>query len=118
GGRKLGRLGWGGSGGVGVAGVGREGRERPPTRRYESASALAADVQRHLHHEPVQACPPSATYLLRKFARRHKGRLALAAGVAAVLAILIAGLGWVLRDPEGARGRPQSLVDEARAGAR
>jgi serine/threonine protein kinase len=34
--------------------------EKDRNRRYESASALAADVQRYLHDEPVQACPPSA----------------------------------------------------------
>jgi WD40 repeat protein/serine/threonine protein kinase len=51
--------------------------EKDRNRRYESASALAADVQRYLHDEPVQACPPSAVYRLRKLARRHK-RLATA----------------------------------------
>jgi serine/threonine protein kinase/Tfp pilus assembly protein PilF len=87
--------------------------EKDRNRRYESASALAADVQRHLHNEPVQACPPSATYLLRKFARRYRGRLALAAGVAAVLAILTASLGWILRDLDVRRSIAESLVDEA-----
>jgi serine/threonine protein kinase len=48
-------------------------------RRYESASAFAADVQRYLADEPVLACPPSAGYRLRKFVRRHKGKLAVAA---------------------------------------
>ncbi len=46
--------------------------EKDRTRRYEMASALAADVQRHLNDEPVTACPPSAAYRLRKFARRNK----------------------------------------------
>jgi serine/threonine-protein kinase len=87
--------------------------EKDRNRRYESASALAADVQRHLHHEPVQACPPSATYLLRKFARRHKARLALAAGLAAVLAILTASLGWILRDLDLRRTTAESLLGEA-----
>src|SRR5258707_15689822 len=47
--------------------------EKDRNRRYESASALAADVQRYLNDEPVQACPPSAGYLLRKVARRNPG---------------------------------------------
>jgi serine/threonine protein kinase len=34
--------------------------EKDRNRRYETASAFAADVQRYLHDEPVQACPPSA----------------------------------------------------------
>src|SRR5262249_33735312 len=40
-------------------------REKDRSRRYESASAFAADVQRYLHDEPVQACPPSAWYRFR-----------------------------------------------------
>ena len=36
-------------------------------------------MQRYLNDEPVQACPPSAGYRLRKFARRNKGGLAVAA---------------------------------------
>ncbi len=51
--------------------------EKDRNRRYETASALAADVQHYLHDEPVQACPPSAWYRLRKFARRNKAGLAL-----------------------------------------
>src|SRR5579871_6582795 len=44
--------------------------EKDRDRRYESASALAAEVQRYLNEEPVDACPPSAGYRLRKYARR------------------------------------------------
>src|SRR3954468_1391351 len=47
--------------------------EKDRSRRYESANGFAADVQRYLADEPVQACPPSARYRLRKFARRHRG---------------------------------------------
>ena len=46
--------------------------EKDRNRRYETASGLAADVQRYLNDEPVEACPPSAWYRFRKFARRHK----------------------------------------------
>jgi serine/threonine protein kinase len=49
--------------------------EKDRNRRYESASALAADVDRYLHDEPVEACPPSAWYRVQKFARRRKGLL-------------------------------------------
>src|SRR4051812_8276616 len=42
--------------------------EKDRTRRYESASSLARDIQRHLVDEPVEACPPSAGYRLRKLA--------------------------------------------------
>jgi WD40 repeat protein/serine/threonine protein kinase len=61
--------------------------EKDRSRRYESASALAADVQRHLADEPVQACPPSTGYRFRKLARRH--RRALIPVTAVALAALV-----------------------------
>ena len=51
--------------------------EKDRNRRYESANALAADIQRYLNDEAVQACPPSPTYRLRKFAGRNKSALAI-----------------------------------------
>ncbi|MCX6575961.1 MAG: tetratricopeptide repeat protein [Candidatus Aminicenantes bacterium] len=63
--------------------------EKDRTRRYETATSLAMDINRHLHNEPISARPPSTTYRLAKFARRHK--VGLAAGVAVFLA-LVAGL--------------------------
>src|SRR5262249_49192686 len=63
--------------------------EKDRNRRYETASAFAADVQRYLQDEPVQACPPSAWYRLRKFARRNKGAV-LATSV--VLVTLVGGI--------------------------
>ena len=63
--------------------------EKDRTRRYETADALARDVQRYLSHEPVEACPPSATYRLRKFVRRNK---TVATAVAAVAASLVIGV--------------------------
>ncbi len=62
--------------------------EKDKARRYPSAGALAADLRRHLHHEPIAARPPSALYHLRKFARRHT---ALVAGVLGVFAALLVG---------------------------
>ena len=46
--------------------------EKDRTRRYETTSALAADVERYLADEPVDACPPSAWYGLRKFWWRNR----------------------------------------------
>ena len=62
--------------------------EKDRTRRYETASALAGDVERYLRDEPVQACPPSTRYRFGKFARRNKGALLT---TAAVLAVLLLG---------------------------
>jgi tetratricopeptide (TPR) repeat protein len=52
--------------------------EKDRNRRYETASSFAADIERHLRDEPVQAGPPSAAYRFRKFARRNKRALATA----------------------------------------
>lgn len=46
--------------------------EKDRTRRYETANGFAADVLRYLADEPVQACPPSGSYRLRKFVRRNR----------------------------------------------
>jgi serine/threonine-protein kinase len=72
--------------------------EKDRNRRYETASAFAADVQRYLQDEPVQACPPSAWYRLRKFARRQKAALAMAACALVALAGIAGSVGWAARD--------------------
>jgi hypothetical protein len=63
--------------------------EKDRTRRYESASGLARDIERHLRDESVEACPPSASYRTRKFLRRHRRSVVIAG---TVLATLIAAL--------------------------
>jgi serine/threonine protein kinase/tetratricopeptide (TPR) repeat protein len=63
--------------------------EKDCTRRYETASTLALDVQRYLADEPVSACPPSAGYRLKKFVRRNKGPV-LAASL--VVLALVGGI--------------------------
>ncbi len=66
--------------------------EKDRNRRYETASAFAADVQRYLHDEPVLACPPSPWYRFRKFARRHRGPLVTGAVLAAGLVLTAVAL--------------------------
>ena len=61
--------------------------EKDRTRRYESANELAKDVQRYLDGEAVEACPPSAWYRLRKYAKRRKGLLTTAALLAATMLV-------------------------------
>ncbi len=61
--------------------------EKDRDRRYETAGAFAVDVQRYLHDLPVQACPPSALYRCRKFARRNKVVLAITTCMLAALAL-------------------------------
>ena len=59
--------------------------EKDRGRRYETASGLAMDIQRHLGNEPVLARPPSARYRLQKAWRRNKTAFTAATLMAAVL---------------------------------
>ena len=59
--------------------------EKDRNRRYETANGFAADIERYLHDEPVEAGPPSAAYRFRKFAQRNKAALITTTAVAAVL---------------------------------
>ncbi len=63
--------------------------EKDADRRYQSISSLAADVERYLHHQPIDARPSSRLYLARKFVRRHPE---LVGGVTLALAVLIVGV--------------------------
>lgn len=53
--------------------------EKDRERRYDTANAFAADVQRYLNDEPVQACPPTLSYRLKKYAKKNKVWLTTAA---------------------------------------
>jgi len=59
--------------------------EKDRTRRYESASAFAQDIQRHLKAEPVTAGAPSPGYRLRKFMQRNRASMTVAAAIALLL---------------------------------
>ncbi len=72
--------------------------EKERGRRYETANGLALDVLRYLADETVLASPPSASYRLRKFARRHKARLLTAAIVGLVLLVAAGSIGRALWD--------------------
>jgi hypothetical protein len=50
--------------------------ENDRTRRYETTSGFARDIPRYLEGDTVEACPPSASYRLRKLARKHRAALA------------------------------------------
>jgi tetratricopeptide (TPR) repeat protein len=90
--------------------------EKDRGRRYETASALAADVRRYLEDEPVLACPPSAAYRFRKFARRNKVALVTAGLVAAALVIGTAVSVWQAVEANAARKLAgERLKDEEQA---
>jgi WD40 repeat protein/tetratricopeptide (TPR) repeat protein len=61
--------------------------EKDRLRRYETANGFARDIQRYLADEPVEACPPSTAYRLRKLARKYKGLLRTAAAFVLLLTV-------------------------------
>ena len=65
--------------------------EKDRRRRYETAAALADDLDRHLVGDLVMAGPPSGMYRVKKFARRHKGLIGTVAMVLVVLLLGVAG---------------------------
>ena len=87
--------------------------EKDRNRRYETASGFAADIERHLHDEPVEACPPSAAYRFRKFARRN--RAALATATLALLAVLLCAgtAGWAVSDRQNRQAAVATRAEQA-----
>jgi len=60
--------------------------EKDRNRRYGTPAELAADLRSYLRDEPVIARPASAGYRLRKYVRRHRLAVSLAAGLVVLLA--------------------------------
>ncbi len=89
--------------------------EKDRTRRYETANGLARDIRRYLDGDAVEACPPSASYKLSKFARKHRLALATVGAFALLLAAataISAGLAfWADRE----RGRAVNAENSAKA---
>jgi serine/threonine protein kinase/tetratricopeptide (TPR) repeat protein len=61
--------------------------DKQRSRRYESASGLAKDISRYLQGEAITAAAPSASYLVRKFVRRHRAAIGVAGTIAGLLAV-------------------------------
>ncbi len=67
--------------------------EKDRTRRYDTAERFAADVERHLADEPVEAGKPGYLYRGKKYFRRNR---AVVISAAAILVALLAGTGLAL----------------------
>jgi eukaryotic-like serine/threonine-protein kinase len=87
--------------------------EKDRNRRYESASGFALDIQRYLNNDAVLACPPSAGYRFRKFARRNKALLATTALVSVAIVLGLIGTSW--QAVRATRAEQLALANEERA---
>jgi WD40 repeat protein/serine/threonine protein kinase len=91
--------------------------EKDRSRRYETATGLARDVEHYLKDEAVEACPPSAGYRLRKFARKHRAGLLVTAGMAALLLAGIVVSAWQALRATTAEHEARGAEADARASA-
>lgn len=86
--------------------------DKERARRYETASALADDIRRFLRSEPVSAGPPSVSYRIKKFARRHRLGVTIAAGVAAALMTSAVVTAWQWQRAETALGESEDRYQQ------
>jgi non-specific serine/threonine protein kinase/serine/threonine-protein kinase len=86
----------------------RKAMHKDPAHRYASAGELAADITRLLDGDPIFARPPSAGYVLRRIAARHK---AVVAVTALALLAIVAALGTALWQRQVAR-REQARAEQ------
>jgi eukaryotic-like serine/threonine-protein kinase len=87
--------------------------ERSRVRRYDTASELAADLKRYLTDEPVIARPAGAAYRLKKYARRHRVAVGIAAGLMLLLGAFSILQGFELHRTEQERDRANLERDRA-----
>jgi serine/threonine protein kinase len=92
--------------------------EKDRTRRYETASGLARDVERYLADEVVEARPPSPGYRLKKLLRRHKVPVAAAAALVLVLLAGVAVSTWQALRAGQAEAEANQQRDQAEAARR
>ncbi len=70
-----------------LAAISRKCMEKDQNQRYDSARALAEDIQRWLDGEPIVAEPPSVVYRAKRLVLRHK---TISIAIAAMLVVAIA----------------------------
>ena len=89
--------------------------EKDRTRRYQSASTFADDVERYLMNQPILARPPSAMYQLKKLVGRHKLPFALAVALFASVSLFAAGMGVLYTRAAADRDRASEAEKQVRA---
>ena len=88
--------------------------EKVRALRYETATALARDLERHLASETVSAVAPTWRYQFGKFARRHRGALT---AMSLIIAALVGGTAvslWQASQAKQSRAEAEYRYAQAR----
>ena len=87
--------------------------EKEPRRRYQSALALAEDIERYLSKQPILARPPSTVYQVRKLVARHPATF----GFSIALFVMLAGfaLTMTIQSARITRERDKAIAAEKTA---
>ncbi|OLC49337.1 MAG: hypothetical protein AUH43_07680 [Acidobacteria bacterium 13_1_40CM_65_14] len=93
-----------------VATITLKALEKEPRRRYQTALALADDIERYLSNQPILARPPSSVYQFRKLVSRHKAPFAFVATVFVLLAVF--AFAMALQSARIAQQRDRALAAE------
>jgi len=80
------------------------------SRRYQSVSELASDIENYMKGVPLLAGPESVAYRLKKFLQRHRGAIAATLAVFVTLVVGLAVSTTLYLRAEGSR----VLAEEAR----
>ncbi len=89
--------------------------DKDPARRYASAAALAADIERLKSGNPVEASGDSFGYRLRKLARKYRYRFAALAVAATSMVVLAIGLTVATLMANQARDDAQRRLSQSEA---
>ena len=84
-----------------------------PRERYGTAAALADDLKRYLHGEPVAARANLLTYRMQKFARRHRGAVIGTAAAAVALVVVTAFALYQMREAQIQRDQSREQARRA-----
>jgi eukaryotic-like serine/threonine-protein kinase len=82
-----------------------------PRERYASVSAFGDDLHRYLRHEPISVRPDAISYRLRKYVRRHRVGVVVAAGLVLILAAFSVIQAIELRRITRERDRADRIAD-------
>ena len=92
--------------------------EKDRARRYETANGLAADLQRHLNHEPVTAVAPTLVYQTQKYCQRNRRKVQAVLAFAVLLVVAtVVSIGQAIRADRNAvlatKNEQRALTSEA-----